>query len=117
MSENNNIDCNETLQLTDDEWKSERDRTIVPLVFDGYEKKLKILPETNEPYNYFKLIATDEFFTMLVTKINNYAFKLMSNILDPKSRLRLWKYVTVPELEIFFGILFPHGNYQTKPSH
>ncbi|CAK1585218.1 unnamed protein product [Parnassius mnemosyne] len=101
LSEDNNINFNETLQLTDDEWKSERDPTIVPIDFDGYEKKLKILPETYEPYGYFKLIATDEFFTMLVTKINNYAFKLLSNILDPNSRLRLWKDVTVPEIKTF----------------
>ncbi|CAG5009236.1 unnamed protein product [Parnassius apollo] len=68
LSENNNINFNETLQLTDDEWKSERDPTIVPIDFDGYEKKLKILPETNEPYGYLKLIATDEFFTMIWLK-------------------------------------------------
>lgn len=109
VSEDDNINSNETSQLTNDEWKTERDPSIVPIHFDGYEKKLKILPETNEPYDYFKLIATDEFFTMLVRKINNYASKLLLNILDPKSRLRLWKDVTVPEIKTFFGILFHMG--------
>jgi hypothetical protein len=109
MSEDNDINSDETFQLTDDEWKTERDPSILPIDFDGYEKKLKIIPETNEPYDYFKLIATEEFFTILVTKINNYASKLLLNLLDPKSRLRLWKDVTVPEIKTFFGILFHMG--------
>lgn len=46
---------------------------------------------------------------MLVTKINNYASKLLLNLLGSKSRLRLWKDVTIPELKIFFGLLFHMG--------
>lgn len=81
------------------------------------KKNSKYCLKKNEPYDYFKLIATDEFFTMLVTKINNYASKLLSNILEPKSRLRLWKDVTVPEIKTFFWYFVSYGNYQTKPSH
>lgn len=55
------VDATQATEDTNAEWKTERDPSIAPLDFDGQGKILKILPETNEPYEYFKLIATDEF--------------------------------------------------------
>ncbi|CAH2101217.1 unnamed protein product [Euphydryas editha] len=108
VSEVNDISSNGSSLVNGDEWKSECDN-IAPIGFSGNENNLKILPQKNEPYDYFELIATDDFYTMLVTNINNYASRLLSNIIDPKSRIRLWKDVTVPELKVFFGILLHMG--------
>ncbi|XP_072947669.1 uncharacterized protein [Epargyreus clarus] len=109
VSEDNNISSNGPLQVNIDEWKSEYDHNIAPIEFNGHENNLKILPGKNEPWDYFELIVTDDFYKTLVGNINDYASRLLSNIRDPKSRIRLWKDVTVPEIKVFLGILFHMG--------
>ncbi|KAF9416069.1 hypothetical protein HW555_006481 [Spodoptera exigua] len=65
--------------------------------------------EGNDPFDYFNLLANEEFFSMLVTKANSYAGKLVSQIKHPNSRLKLWKDITISEMKTFFGLLFHMG--------
>ncbi|KAH9645336.1 hypothetical protein HF086_002962 [Spodoptera exigua] len=77
--------------------------------FGQMQKILKVLPEGNDPFDYFNLLANEEFFSMLVTKANSYAGKLVSQIKHPNSRLKLWKDITISEMKTFFGLLFHMG--------
>lgn len=78
------------------------------IAFTGTEIPLNIKNENN-PIEYFNLLATDQFYNLLVAKTNKYAEEIFSNGVEEQSRITYWTHLTVDEFKIFFGLLFHTG--------
>ncbi|XP_063628187.1 piggyBac transposable element-derived protein 4-like [Cydia splendana] len=97
----------------DDEWE---DITDSPMSFEEFQGavKMSIPPNTENPYDYFKLFVTDEIIDKIVHETNNFANKSVGT--------NLWKPTDKEEMHTFFAILLamglvkvPHiGDYWSK---
>lgn len=64
---------------------------------------------SDEPIDYFYLIATDTFFDMLCTRANRHAVDLIAKGSGDEPRIASWVDVTPTEMKIFLGLLFHMG--------
>jgi len=70
---------------------------------------LKVQPEGDQPIDFFNLLLTSDFYSLVVKETNNYAADLYMNRSSDKSRISNWVDVDIDELKIFFGLLFHTG--------
>lgn len=81
------------------------------------ENKLLVdKPGDNMPIDYFLLIFDDEpALEKIVAETNKYAFEVFCGpSLSPKSRINLWKPLTIPEFKTFLGIMFHMGTIRVN---
>lgn len=67
---------------------------------------MKVQPEGDQPIDFFNLLLTSDFYSLVVKETNNYAADLYMNRSSDKSRISNWVDVDIDELKIFFGLLF-----------
>ncbi|XP_050312885.1 piggyBac transposable element-derived protein 4-like [Anthonomus grandis grandis] len=64
---------------------------------------------SNEPIDYFNIMAPDVFFDMLCSRANNHAIDLISLGRGDEARITRWVDVTPKEMRTFLGLLFHMG--------
>lgn len=70
------------------------------------ESGLLVNINSNEPIDYFNIMAPDDFFGMLYMRANNHAIGLIALGSDNEPRIARWFDVTPREMRIFLGLLF-----------
>jgi hypothetical protein len=58
-----------------------------------------------EPYDYMKLLITDDIINHIVLETNRYAAQSMEKKKKTKSRIHTWKDTDQEEIEVFLGII------------
>ncbi|XP_050518714.1 piggyBac transposable element-derived protein 4-like isoform X2 [Diabrotica virgifera virgifera] len=86
--------------------------TEIPNQSLPFTKTAGFLVDVNsaEPFDYFQLLATDDFFNMLCEKANKYPIDVIAQDSGSKSRITSWYDVNVTEMKIFLGLLFHMGS-------
>lgn len=81
---------------------------IFPLPFKS-KRELKQLPNGSTPYDFFRLLFTDEFIDEIVLETNTYAQYILTMNASPKGRIKQWKELTREEFLVFLGLTFHTG--------
>lgn len=84
--------------------------SIKTIPFTGNPGLIVPVSGSHKPIDYFYLLATDEFFNLIVRETNIYAETVKSKNVLPKSRSVPWKNVTKEELRMFLGLVLHMGN-------
>lgn len=67
-------------------------------------------PQNGTPFDYFRLLCDDNFLNNIVSETNRYAVEILFTAGQyERSRISLWKELTVPEFLRFLGVLFHTG--------
>lgn len=78
--------------------------------FTKKNQMLVELPESGEPYDYFRLLLDDKFLEDIITETNRYAQEILcSSGISVRSRISEWKDLTKYELLRFIGLTFHMG--------
>lgn len=93
-------------------WEDDSDMKVFP--FTKNCRLLVPVPQNAQPIDFFELLADDAFFELIVAQTNYYATEVFLSGVEQRSRITQWKPVTVPELRIFFGLLFHMGTWKTN---
>jgi hypothetical protein len=72
----------------------------IPFVPFSSTRTIKILPDGEDPVDYFRLLLTDEIVDDIVSKSNKYAKHV---------RITKWRPLTRPEFFVFLGLTFHTG--------
>lgn len=64
------------------------------------------------PYDFYKLMVTDDIISHIVLETNRYAEQCKTRNNLPKSRIKTWANTTSDEIERFFGIIMWMGLFQ-----
>ncbi|CAH2012125.1 unnamed protein product [Acanthoscelides obtectus] len=82
--------------------------------FTGRQELKVGIPGEGKPIDFFKLLADDEFFDLLISQTNDYAELVFLNDRNPgpHSRISRWKPVDKQEISRFLGLIFLMGIIQ-----
>lgn len=68
-------------------------------------KGLKVLPQGNDPIDYFNLLFDDRLFELIVNETNKYAVQsFLTGSEGTSSRITTWKDTNIPEMKLFIGL-------------
>ncbi|XP_050516259.1 piggyBac transposable element-derived protein 4-like [Diabrotica virgifera virgifera] len=108
---NNTVADNPDVQITDNEWTE----TTSGMKQIPFTKRSGLLVDSpgDSAYDWFRLLFDDELLNMIVLQTNSYAVEVLSTSKGcDRSRISLWKELTVSELLIFIGLTFHTGTIQ-----
>lgn len=85
-------------------------RPIAPSIsFIGNPGLLTSMP-SEEPIDFFRLLANDKLFDLILCETNIQGRKLLQSSTYRKSRIKSFKEITKRDLEIFLGLIFLSAN-------
>uniref|UniRef100_A0A6P7F461 Uncharacterized protein LOC114326134 n=1 Tax=Diabrotica virgifera virgifera TaxID=50390 RepID=A0A6P7F461_DIAVI len=108
---NNTVADNPDVQITDNEWTE----TTSGMKQIPFTKRSGLLVDSpgDSAYDWFRLLFDDELLNMIVLQTNSYAVEVLSTSKGcDRSRISLWKELTISELLIFIGLTFHTGTIQ-----
>lgn len=110
VSVNDNIDRTQEAAAPDEVWQ-DNPSNMPTFPFAETNQLLTDLPANAEPYDYFRLLVTDEFLDNIISESNSFAEKLfLSKEWTEKSRISEWKDLTRDEFLKFIGLVYHMGN-------
>lgn len=72
--------------------------------------ELLVEPSGDHPYDWFRMLIDDQFLELIVKETNEYAMEVLSTSSGKeRSRISVWKDMTVSELRIFLGLTIHTG--------
>jgi len=81
--------------------------------FSKQKQLLVPIPGEGNPYDFFRFLLDDTFLNLLVNETNKYAeYEFLRLAANPRSRISLWKPVTLKEMLTFIGLVIHTGTIQ-----
>ncbi|XP_014259274.1 uncharacterized protein LOC106672395 [Cimex lectularius] len=72
-------------------------------------QKLKLVPRGDTPFDYFNLLADEEFLNTIIMATNRNADRILSEVQHSTGRTFVWNDLEIPEFKTFLGLLYLSG--------
>ncbi|XP_046388716.1 piggyBac transposable element-derived protein 4-like [Ischnura elegans] len=95
---------------TDRTWSMET--PALPEMTFTRQRNLKVKPNGDTPWDFFRLVFTDQIVEKIIQETNNNAECFLKERLSPRARIGCWKPVTKNEFFVFIGLLLHMGLIQ-----
>jgi len=82
-------------------------------LFTKQKQLIVPIPGEGNLYDFFRFFLNDTFLNLLVNETNKYAeYEFLRLVANLRSRISLWKPVTLEEMLTFIGLVIPTGTIQ-----